>query len=396
MLWIIVVLVIFVLAILFLYLFFLPAITVNDGITATQLQYMANMEANRDHINAVLTNRPYAPFELLPQINLNANLGHLNQTLLCFQTPIRVSSDRQENYNCALACGHPQAQYFFVEETDVFVVNGDVLQSGGYCTTSTIPENCNRETSIVLFSNNQWTCIAEDPRYFAGMANAQQVAGRQHPQLIRPGTEQNNVLIDRLLAHEVDVSRNTFRQSWDELMEDGTRRFVVVCNALDRNNNLMFVNPLNPIECLPNVCTNVSNVHGDVKPNFATGECDCGDYLVTRVTHVDANDPSSICASIVNTFDEETNTYTFRRDCLLPFDPVTKLDTARVFCPPGIFNAQTDGAYSVQLRGVQAQDPALSVHDFTNRQYLELKERIDFRFTYDKNRPNFGENFTMS
>ncbi|AAK94116.1 CUN038 similar to AcMNPV ORF22 [Culex nigripalpus nucleopolyhedrovirus] len=360
-----------------------------------QLAYANTVSERRELIDDTLSRRKFVPLELLPNIQLNADFGTLDGETLCFQTPILVGTVRQQNFDCSIVCNNVTAQYFFVDKTDRVVVNGDVLSEGGYCTVNSIPQSCARNTSIVLFQLNQWNCIPEDPRMFAGVANMVQVAGRQHAHLIRPDQIDRNVLVDRLLGVPVDITRNIFRQSWDELLEDGTRRFVVQCGALDINNNPMMVNPFNQIECLPNVCTTVRNVHPDVRPNFLTGECECGNENVTRVTHINPNDRSSMCASIVDRFNPTDNSYTFRIDCLSASSPITRatVDKIQHLCPPDVFTSNADAAYSLTLHGVQLPENQQGFNSMTSRQEQEMRERgIQMNHKPDPKLRTFGPN----
>jgi hypothetical protein len=294
--------------------------------------------------------------------------------------PMFVSEIDLPLFDCSQVCDNPAAVYFFVDDTDTFVVNGVRLSRGGYCTTNSMPRNCNRETSVVLMSWNQWTCIAEDPRYFAGTNNMIQVAGRQHFDRILPGDGDRNVLFDRRLGREVNVATNTFRSSWDELMADGTRRFEMRCNARDSNHNQMFVNPLNPLECLPNVCTNVSHVHPSVRPVFETGECECGNEAVTRVTHIVPGDPTSKCASIVDGFNRTTASHHFRVECINLHSSVLDFAPNKLLCPTDIFNTQTDAAFAFEVPGSYPLS-GNGIDEPTHRFYMDTKSRVNYSDT---------------
>nr|WUR10730.1 pif2 [Calliteara abietis nucleopolyhedrovirus] len=368
-----------VLTIIFCFLLYLPLYETHAQIEKAQDEYNDTVDERIAYIEGVLKSRHYVPLENLPYINFNTNLGTINEgDVKCLSVPIYVSATEMPHFDCATLCDNPAAVYFFVGEHDKFVVNGQLLPRGGYCSTNSVPRNCNRETSVVLHSLNQWSCIAEDPRYFAGPQNMTQVAGRQHFDKIAPGQSARNVLFDRLLGLEVDVSRNTFRSHWDETLEDGERRFVMRCDALDDHNNRMFVNPLNPIECLPNVCTNVQFVHPDVRPNFETGECDCGDFGVTRVTHTVPGDRSSMCASIVDGFDRELMSHQFRVECTNLNMPVDKYSRLMLLCPGNTFTQNTDNAFTFVLPGSFPLS-GNGLDEPTHRLYLNTRSRINYR-----------------
>jgi archaellum component FlaF (FlaF/FlaG flagellin family) len=367
-----------ILVVIFIFLLLRPIHEVYDVIKSAQTRYNETLQNRIDYMQNILQRRNYVPLENLPNINFNTNLGTINGgEIKCLSVPIYVGESETPNFDCTQLCENPSASYFFVGEYDKFVVNGQLLVRGGYCTTSSVPRACNRETSVILYSLNQWTCIAEDPRYYAGPQNMTQVAGRQHFDKIAPGQSSRNILFDKLLGMEVSVARNTFRSNWDELMPDGTRRFEMRCNALDNHNNRMFVNPLNPIECLPNVCTNVNYVHPDVKPNFETGECDCGDFNVTRVKHITPNDKTSMCASIVDTFNFELMSHQFRVECTNLDMSVNDYDRFKLLCPGNTFTQNTDNAYTFILPG----SFPLSGNGFdepTYRLFMETRNRINY------------------
>ncbi|ACO53571.1 pif-2 [Euproctis pseudoconspersa nucleopolyhedrovirus] len=372
-------------AIVFIFVFaiYKPMYDAHALIKAAQTRYNDTVDERIDYIQNVLQRRHYVPLENLPRINFNTDLGTVNEgELKCLSVPVYVGFVETPNFDCTVLCDNPSAVYFFVGEHDKFVVNGQLLNRGGYCTTNSLPRNCNRETSVVLHGLNQWSCIAEDPRYYAGPQNMTQVAGRQHFDRIAPGQSSRNVLFDKLLGLEVDVSRNTFRSYWDELMDDGTRRFEMRCDALDDHHNRMFVNPLNPIECLPNVCTNVEYVHPDVRPDFATGECLCGDFSVTRVKHAVAGDRTSLCASVVDEFDRDLMSHRLRVDCINLDTSVANFSRLKPLCPAGTFVQNTDNAYTFMLPGSFPLS-GNGISEPTYRFYMDTKQRI----SYTINRP---------
>lgn len=368
------------LVMIFLFIMYRPAHNVFAIIRRQQTEYNETVNERIDYMTEILLRRRYVPLEALPAIRFNTNLSTVNDgETKCLSIPIFVGIFETPNFDCATLCDNPQAAYFYVGEHDKFVVNGQLLDRGGYCTTSSVPRNCNRETSVIMHSLNQWTCIAEDPRYFAGPQNMTQVAGRQHANQIAPGQIARNIIFDKLMGMEVDVSRNTFRRSWDELLpgDNVERRFEMRCNALDNHNNRMFINPMNPIECLPNVCTNVNNVHPDVRPNFVSGECECGDFNTTRVTHIMPNDPTSICASVVDGFNRDILSHTFRVECTNLDQSLEHYSPMRLLCPASIFTQNTDNAYTFTLTGSFPMS-GNGIDEPTHRLYLETRSRVDY------------------
>nr|UYX49673.1 PIF-2 [Darna trima granulovirus] len=311
-----------------------------------------NVIIDNDEFIENMTRRRYTPLHALPAVKWLNNFDTLEGSSNCFSVPTLVTVSNTGAFDCTAVCNDPRAVYFYVSPHDIFIVNGSRLMSGGYCTMNSTPRNCNSETSLILYSVNQWTCIAEDPRFYAGEGNLIQIAGRQHSDRILPEDINKIVLWDNEFNRPVNPVVNTFRYSWDDLMIDGRRRFEVHCNALDSNHNLMLNNPFNTIECLPNVCTSVQWVHTDVKPKFEKGICDCGDPNITRVEHIDLNDQSSKCASITNRLIENQRQYTFRIECLSLDTPINQYSPNKLMCPPDIFNQNTDFAYSFTLEGV--------------------------------------------
>ncbi|ANF29765.1 pif2 [Catopsilia pomona nucleopolyhedrovirus] len=362
----------------FLYILYRPFYQAYTHIKQTQQQYNDTLDDRMEYIESVMQRRHYVPIETLPTVKFDTNLGTLaGDTIKCMSMPMYVTDVDVPMFDCSQICDDPSAAYFYVNNTDVFVVNGHRLSVGGYCTTNSVPRNCNRETSVILMSLNQWTCIAEDPRYYAGANNMTQLAGRQHFDRIMPGESEKNVLFDKLLGREVNVTTNTFRRNWDELLDDGSRRFEMRCNARDNNNNQMFVNPLNPLECLPNVCTNVNNVHPAVRPVFETGECDCGDETITRVTHSVPNDKSSMCASIVDGLDRTTASYRYRVECINLYTSLLNFSNDKLLCPSDTFDSNTDAAFAFEVPGSYPLS-GNGIDEPTHRFYLDTKSRINY------------------
>ncbi|AXS67775.1 pif2 [Cryptophlebia peltastica nucleopolyhedrovirus] len=369
------------LTLLFLSLLYKPLYDAYTKIKETQTHYNATVDDRIDYMETVLKHRRFVPLHVLPNVIFNTNLGTLNEgDVKCLSVPMYVGIYDTPNFDCTALCDNPSAVYFYVNEYDKFVINGDLLPRGGYCTTSSVPRNCNRETSVILHSLNQWSCIAEDPRYFAGPQNMTQVAGRQHADKILPGQVDKNVLTDRLLGTEVDVSKNTFRSHWDELLDDGTRRFEMRCNAKDNHNNQMFLNPFNLIECLPNVCTNVNNVHPSVRPIFETGECDCGDSNITRLTHIIPGDRTSMCASVVDGFNRDSMSHQFRVECVNMDMLLSEFSSTKPLCPPDTFTQNTDNAFLFELPG-SFPFSGNGIDEPTYRVYMETRNRINYNTT---------------
>lgn len=318
--------------------------------------------------------RRYVPLHVLPTVRWEANFDTIEGSSQCFDAPTLVTAQDTGTFDCATICNDHRAGYFFVAPHDRYMVNGVLLPSGGYCTTNSFPRRCNSETSIALFSVNQWLCIAEDPRFFAGEGNIVQQAGRQHITRILPTTVQQNVLWDNLQNRVVNPTVNTFRRTWDEMLPANRRRFEVRCGALDDRSNQMFLNPLNPIECLPNVCALSTGMHRDVRPNFEAGTCECGDINITRVRHADPNDPSSPCVGIVDELDRENNTYQFRVPCLALDTPIGAFSRDNFLCP-NTFNANTDFAFAFVLTGVIPMS-GNGIYEPTHRLFNDTKDRI--------------------
>ncbi|AIG63314.1 ORF135 [Helicoverpa armigera SNPV] len=376
-------LLLFVLLVIFLYVLYRPMHLAWRLMYKAQREYNETIDDRIDYMQEVLRRRQYVPLHSLPNINFNTNLGTINDgELKCLSVPVFVGPVETPNFDCTETCDNPSAFYFFVGKYDKFVVNGELLDRGGYCTTNSIPRNCNRETSVILHGLNQWTCIAEDPRYFAGPQNMSQVAGRQHADRIFPGQIGRNILFDRLLGTEVDVSRNTFRSHWDELLPDGTRRFEMRCNALDDHENRMFLNPLNPIECLPNVCTNVRRVALSVRPNFSTGECECGDVNETRVTHIVPGDKTSMCAAVVDRFNRDLMSHQLRVDCITRDMPMSKWHKDMILCPPDVFVQNSDNAFYFTLPG-SFPISETGVYEPTYRFYMQTRNRVNYDIRRD-------------
>ncbi|APO13925.1 PIF-2 [Plodia interpunctella granulovirus] len=361
--------------VLFLYILYLPLKTTYDVMYTEMLE--RNALVNDDEFREAMKNRRYTPLHALPAVRWHYNFDTLEGSSSCFSVPTLVTVTNTGTFDCAAVCNDDRAVYFFVNPNDKFVVNGTLLMSGGYCTMNSVPRNCNSETSLILYSVNQWTCIAEDPRYFAGEGNLVQIAGRQHGDHILPGDADKIVLWDNERNRAVNPVMVSHRYTWDDRMADGKRRFEVRCEALDIRHNLMFNNPHNEIECLPNVCTTVNWIHRDVRPNFDNGTCDCGNFNNTRVRHITDSDPTSMCASIVNRLDFQEGAYEFRVGCLSLDTPITEYHEDKLLCPPDIFNQNTDFAYTFRVEGVVPMS-GNGIDEPTTRLWKETRNRINW------------------
>nr|AAN77187.1 unknown [Choristoneura fumiferana granulovirus] len=142
--------------------------------------------------------------------------------------------------------------------------------------------------------------------------------------------------------------------------------------------NQMFLNPLNNIECLPNVCTSVQWVNRNVRPNFETGICDCGNVNTTRVQHIDENDNTSKCAAIINRLDTNRRAYSFRVECLSLDTPVNEYRVNKLLCPPDIFNQNTDFAFTFTLDGIIPLS-GNGIHEPTTRLWEDTRSRIEWK-----------------
>lgn len=139
----------------------------------------------------------------------------------------------------------------------------------------------------------------------------------------------------------------------------------------------MFVNPLNPLECLPNVCTNVSNVHTSVRPVFETGECDCGDEAVTRVTHIVPGDRTSMCASIIDGLDKSTASYRYRVECVNLYTSILNYSNNKLLCPSDTFDSNTDAAFAFEVPGSYPLSRN-GINEPTYRFYLDTRSRVNY------------------
>ncbi|AKN80720.1 per os infectivity factor 2 [Diatraea saccharalis granulovirus] len=365
--------IVIILFVLFIFLLYSPLQRTYEQIYKEKV--LRNKLLNDEAFREGMRQRRYAPLHTLPTVRWYNNFDTLEGSSSCFSIPTLVTNTDSGTFDCVSVCNDERAVYFFVGPNDKFVVNGALLASGGYCTLNSVPKNCNTETSLILYSVNQWTCIAEDPRFFAGTSNLIQIAGRQHNNHTLAEDIEKNVLWDNMLNRVVNPNVNTFRNSWDDMMPDGRRRFEVRCGALDTQHNEMFLNPFNPIECLPNVCTVVNWAHRDVKPDFRRGVCECGDINVTRVQHINQNDPTSQCASNVNRLNENERSYTFRVECLSLDTPIELFSEDKFLCPPGIFNQNTDFSFRFVLNGVIPLS-GNGIHEPTTRLWRDTRNRV--------------------
>lgn len=197
-----------------------------------------------------------------------------------------------KNYQsiCKNTCGG-SGELLFVEKQGDYAYNNEFIESGIYCTVE--PPNCNLNTGYVVATINSATCISKYPKLFGGPIAATIIACNDE---FYPGT--GSILWDYANNEPVDPTTVIMTHE-DETLPDGSYRFRCKFNET-QNRNPYIEHPLDRFHPITDKCNNTIlaadySVHAKITD---TGwECDCGDFNITRVKHLDENNKKSICTS---------------------------------------------------------------------------------------------------
>lgn len=328
----------------------------------------------------------------IPMLNIispNSNVIQANQ---CSNAPLFMGplTTNINDVDCIMACVNDNAKVFTVTTKTVITFDTSVLKSGNYCTLGPRPE-CNMNTTYALMTINSITCLSKFPKLIGGKLGTEIVACNNQ-QIYSP----NNILWDYKNNEPVDVFLTTFINE-DEQLKDGQYRFRCNFNGLDIHSNKYIQHPQNRLHPIKNYCTNlIVAAHPDVKmiirDDGNSFTCDCGDPNVTRVKHINPNDPQSQCSTVsfeVETVEKSKQRITIPYKCFTLFSPIS--DVAQLPpCPDELFtdNGSKIAAVSFEF----TTDPNALIehplyHDFEPDSVSGAQVRIDFPLVdFDVNR----------
>ncbi|QBB28614.1 Pif-2 [Homarus gammarus nudivirus] len=231
----------------------------------------------------------------LPNITLQTNNTDLDNLIDCKNTLKYLGpyvEDALKTYDnlCKSSCGG-SGELLVVKTDRDYVYDNEFVKVGVYCTVD--PKPCNLNTGYVAATINSNMCLSRYPRMFGGATAASIIACSDEK---NPST--GSVLWDYANNEAVDPTTIVMTHE-DETLPDGSYRFRCKYNETSNGNPFIPhpVDRLHPIKdkCNDSIYRADYSVHANVTDTGWT--CECGDFSTTRVKHLNAGDPQSICTS---------------------------------------------------------------------------------------------------
>lgn len=247
----------------------------------------------------------------LPEVVLQSNNANISNLIDCknklqYLGLYTTDTVKLNNYRnmCKTTCGG-SGELLLVETNNDYVYENEFVESGIYCTVE--PPICNLNTGYVVATVNSATCVSKYPRLFGGPTASNIIACNDE---FHPGT--GSVLWDYANNEAVNPSTVLITHE-NETLPDGSYRFRCKYNET-RNRNPYIPHPLDRFHPIIDKCNNTIyaadySVHADVTET--NWECNCGDFAITRVKHLDSNNPKSICTSCYRQVSDDTYTVPF-------------------------------------------------------------------------------------
>lgn len=245
--------------------------------------------------------------------------------------------------DCVRMCSNSTAYAFSVTNQREYYFEDRKLGVGTYCKLGKRP-NCNPFTTRTLMTVNSVTCRSKFPELFGGAAGNDVVACN-NLQIFDP----MNQLWDYKIDQRVDpVTMTQPIADIDERLSDGSFRFRCNFRGEDSHHNAYMEHPFKRFHPMQNYCaSNIRYAHPSVRTivDVNTGKftCDCGKVKITKVKHLVAHEPSSVCSDKSY---KRTPLDTFRTSISIPYrcfninSPIT--DVAKY--PPCAANSFNDNS----------------------------------------------------
>ncbi|QLI62369.1 PIF-2 [Dikerogammarus haemobaphes nudivirus] len=228
----------------------------------------------------------------LPNVIINTDTEYINNLQKCKNGAIYLGPDNGTDYSylCKSSCGGV-GELMTLGDSDEYYQDGEKLDSGVYCILN--PPKCNMNTSYVVATVNSTICKSKYPNMFGGPTGGEIIAcnNEKYP---ATGSE----LWD-YANNEVVVPTTVVMTHEDERLDNGDYRFQCKFNETGMGNPYI-PNPMNRFHPLTDKCNStIYRASYDVHANVTDDawNCECGDFSETRVKHLDANNPKSICTS---------------------------------------------------------------------------------------------------
>lgn len=233
----------------------------------------------------------------LPNINISTNNADLNEMISCSDSlkylgPINTSDENYKAYRnlCKNTCGG-NGELIIIKEGQEYIFENTFLDPGVYCTIN--PPICNMNTGYVVATINSTICKSKYPSMFSG-PTASHIIACNNEKYAATGS----VLWDYANNEAVDPITVVMTHE-NETLPDGSYRFR--CKFAETSNGNPYIpHPLNRFHPLVDACNKTIvrasyDVHANVQENSWT--CECGDYDITRVKHLDPGNLKSTCTS---------------------------------------------------------------------------------------------------
>lgn len=307
----------------------------------TYVRYVANLSTRK--FNETLGDLKNANvMQNISYVNLSASNPELMHLLSCdvqpkFLGPV-VKDPSVYLKTCFRDCGGNSEVVQIEHENEEWIYGSTKLGIGAWCVVH--PPDCNLKTSYVVRTVNAVKCQSKFPHLFGGVTGDLIVACNDYER-----QSANSQLWD--MAENVQITganvRNLSIRSEDELLPDGSRRFV--CKFGEGPNGNKFTHlpnlPYHPIEdrCIEDVPFASLDAHVNWTKNSFT--CECGDFNKTRIKNKDPNDKQSKCTSCISSYDESKKLFTLARECWTVNFPMQRLmmNPYLLPCPGDKFNS---------------------------------------------------------
>ena len=300
----------------------------------------------------------------IPKLNIISSNPEVTTANRCASGPVYIGPGIGSDTDCIRTCVNDTAHVVNVREGETVVFDKTVLQKGAHCVIGPRPE-CNMRTSIAMMTVNSVTCQSRFPRLVGGRLGDTVVACNDNIY-----NDPQNVLWDYKTNTRFDPWTTTVLDE-DERLSDGSFRFVCHYNGEDSRGNLYQPHPYDRYHPIRNHCASlVYRAHPAVKTvwndDSKTFTCDCGDRSETRVSHIDANDPTSVCSNIVAGYQDDGPN---RRRLTIPYRCFTLFstldDVAESFpCPNDQFTRKGSQMASVELVVTESNDVTIEHPEF--------------------------------
>ncbi|UBZ25599.1 PIF-2 [Carcinus maenas nudivirus] len=233
----------------------------------------------------------------LPNVTLQTNNTDIDNLVDCKNKIKYIGSYTDNNATldtyrnlCKNTCGGAGELIMAQTDTD-YVYNNEFVKAGIYCTVDPVP--CNMNTGYAVATVNSVKCNSKYPKMFGGPSASNIIACNDEKY---PST--GSVLWDYANNEKVDPLTVVMTDE-DEKLPDGSYRFRCKFNET-LNGNPYIEHPLDRFHPITDKCNDMIykadySVHANITET--DWSCDCGDFDVTRVKHLDENDTKSICTS---------------------------------------------------------------------------------------------------